>query len=121
MLTQQLATPGTRGTNQVLLVKTLSSSSSASSPLTLDTTHVVEGRSVTLSCSSDANPAASYTWYKEDEEEPAASGPIFIINDFRDERSGRYRCDAQNNRGRSNSTCQLTVAGESSITLLASD
>ncbi|KAG7219918.1 hypothetical protein INR49_018507, partial [Caranx melampygus] len=27
---------------------------------------IVEGSSVTLTCSSDANPAANYTWYKED-------------------------------------------------------
>ncbi|TNN28760.1 hypothetical protein EYF80_061092 [Liparis tanakae] len=50
---------------------------------------------------------SSYTWYKGDEEEPAASGPIFIINDFRDEHSGRYRCDAENNRGLRYSTLNL--------------
>ena len=26
---------------------------------------IVEGSSVTLTCSSDANPAAKYTWYKD--------------------------------------------------------
>ncbi len=34
---------------------------------------IVEGSSVTLSCSSDANPAANYTWYKENEDSPKAS------------------------------------------------
>ncbi|XP_034392882.1 B-cell receptor CD22-like [Cyclopterus lumpus] len=72
---------------------------------------IVEGSSVTLTCSSDANPAANYTWYKEDEDSPTASGQIFIINDFRAEHSGSYSCEAQNNRGRSNSTFHLTVAG----------
>uniref|UniRef100_A0A3Q3E104 Ig-like domain-containing protein n=1 Tax=Labrus bergylta TaxID=56723 RepID=A0A3Q3E104_9LABR len=41
---------------------------------------IVEGSSVTLTCSSDANPAATYTWFKEDEESPTASGQIFNIN-----------------------------------------
>ncbi|XP_034391476.1 carcinoembryonic antigen-related cell adhesion molecule 5-like isoform X3 [Cyclopterus lumpus] len=71
---------------------------------------IVEGSSVTLTCSSDANPAANYTWYKEDEDSPTASGQIFIINDFRAEHSGSYSCEAQNNRGRSTSTFHLTVA-----------
>ncbi|KAF7645101.1 hypothetical protein LDENG_00210310, partial [Lucifuga dentata] len=30
------------------------------------TGEIMEGSSVTLSCSSDANPAATYTWYKKD-------------------------------------------------------
>ncbi|XP_068569082.1 B-cell receptor CD22-like [Cebidichthys violaceus] len=70
---------------------------------------IVEGSSVTLTCSSDANPAANYTWYKEDEDSPKASGQIFIITDFRAEHSGSYYCEAQNNRGCSNSTLHLTV------------
>ncbi|XP_068560454.1 B-cell receptor CD22-like [Cebidichthys violaceus] len=70
---------------------------------------IVEGSSVTLTCSSDANPAANYTWYKKDEDSPKASGQIFIITDFRAEHSGSYYCEAQNNRGRSNSTLHLAV------------
>ncbi|XP_075939061.1 uncharacterized protein LOC142940060 isoform X2 [Anarhichas minor] len=70
---------------------------------------IVEGSSVTLTCSSDANPAANYIWYKEDEDSPKASGQIFIITDFRAEHSGNYYCEAQNMRGRSNSTLYLTV------------
>ncbi|XP_054482758.1 B-cell receptor CD22-like [Anoplopoma fimbria] len=74
---------------------------------------IVEGSSVTLTCSSDANPAANYTWYKEGEDSPKASGQIFTITDFRAEHSGNYSCEAQNNRGRSNSTLHLmVVAGE---------
>uniref|UniRef100_A0A8C2XU18 Ig-like domain-containing protein n=1 Tax=Cyclopterus lumpus TaxID=8103 RepID=A0A8C2XU18_CYCLU len=56
---------------------------------------IVEGSSVTLSCCSDANPAANYTWYKEDEDSPTASGQIFIINDFRAEHSGSYSCEVK--------------------------
>uniref|UniRef100_A0A4W6EEW3 B-cell receptor CD22 n=1 Tax=Lates calcarifer TaxID=8187 RepID=A0A4W6EEW3_LATCA len=72
---------------------------------------IVEG--MTLTCSSDANPAANYTWYKENEDSPKASGQIFTITDFRAEHSGNYYCEAQNERGRQNSTLHLSVvAGE---------
>ncbi|XP_039657040.1 B-cell receptor CD22-like [Perca fluviatilis] len=89
---------------------------------------IVEGSSVNLTCSSDANPAANYTWYKENEDSPKASGQIFTITDFRAEHSGNYYCEAQNSRGRQNSTLHLTVvagtsplraAGPISVVLLA--
>uniref|UniRef100_UPI0037E967A5 B-cell receptor CD22-like n=1 Tax=Semicossyphus pulcher TaxID=241346 RepID=UPI0037E967A5 len=70
---------------------------------------IVEGSSVTLTCSSEANPAANYTWYKEHDDSPKASGHIFTISDTRPEHSGNYYCYAQNRRGRSNSTVHLTV------------
>ncbi|XP_045899340.1 B-cell receptor CD22-like, partial [Micropterus dolomieu] len=74
---------------------------------------IVEGSSVTLTCSSDANPAANYTWYKENEDSPKASGQNFTITDFRAEHSGNYYCEAQNRRGRHNSTLHLTVVAGS--------
>ncbi|XP_041640093.1 B-cell receptor CD22-like [Cheilinus undulatus] len=70
---------------------------------------IVEGRAVTLMCSSDANPAANYTWYKENEDSPLASGQIFTITDFSANHSGNYYCEALNTRGRHNSTFTLTV------------
>ncbi|XP_049428401.1 sialoadhesin-like [Epinephelus fuscoguttatus] len=70
---------------------------------------IVEGSSVTLTCSSDANPAANYTWYKENEDSPKASGQIFTISNVTAEHSGNYYCEAQNTRGRHNSTLHLTV------------
>ncbi|KAM8879186.1 Fc receptor-like protein 1 isoform 1-T1 [Spinachia spinachia] len=70
---------------------------------------IVEGRSVNLTCSTDANPAASYTWYKEHEDSPRASGQIFTIRDFSAEHSGTYSCEAQNEMGRSNSTLLLIL------------
>ncbi|KAM4595753.1 B-cell receptor CD22-like [Fundulus diaphanus] len=75
---------------------------------------IVEGSSVTLTCSSDANPAASYSWYKEDEEFPTASGQNFTITDVRPEHSGRYSCEAQNNRGSQSSTVHLIVVRDAS-------
>ncbi|XP_070771473.1 Fc receptor-like protein 2 [Enoplosus armatus] len=74
---------------------------------------IMEGSSVTLSCSSDANPAATYTWYKENEDSPKASGQNFSITDIRAEHSGSYYCEAQNSRGRHNSTLHLTVVAGS--------
>ncbi|XP_030284101.1 B-cell receptor CD22-like [Sparus aurata] len=74
---------------------------------------IVEGSSVNLTCSSDANPAANYTWYKKNEDSPKASGQMFTITDIRAEHSGSYFCEAQNSRGRHNFSLQLTVvAGE---------
>uniref|UniRef100_A0AAQ4PII8 Ig-like domain-containing protein n=1 Tax=Gasterosteus aculeatus aculeatus TaxID=481459 RepID=A0AAQ4PII8_GASAC len=68
---------------------------------------MLEGDSVTLTCSTDANPAANYTWYKEHEDSPRASGQIFTITNFTAEHSGNYYCEAQNEMGRSNSTLLL--------------
>ncbi|XP_029136834.2 sialic acid-binding Ig-like lectin 16 [Labrus bergylta] len=64
---------------------------------------IVEGSSVTMACSSDANPAANYTWYRENEESPEASGPTFTITYIRAEQSGNYYCEAHNGIGRHNS------------------
>uniref|UniRef100_A0A672G0E3 B-cell receptor CD22 n=1 Tax=Salarias fasciatus TaxID=181472 RepID=A0A672G0E3_SALFA len=70
---------------------------------------IIEGHSVTLTCSSDANPAASYSWYREGEDTPEASGQTFTITDSRTEHSGMYYCEAQNRRGRLNSTLHLVI------------
>ncbi|XP_034543298.1 B-cell receptor CD22-like [Notolabrus celidotus] len=70
---------------------------------------IVEGSSVNLTCSSDANPAANYTWYKENEDSPKASGPVFTITESRAEHSGNYYCEAHNGIGRQNSTLFLIV------------
>ncbi|XP_022620164.1 B-cell receptor CD22-like [Seriola dumerili] len=79
---------------------------------------IVEGSSVNLTCSSDANPAANYTWYKENEDSPKASGQIFTITDLRPEHSGNYYCEAQNTRGRRNSTLNLTVVAGKSVLIM---
>ncbi|XP_077935884.1 B-cell receptor CD22-like isoform X9 [Gasterosteus aculeatus] len=73
---------------------------------------MLEGDSVTLTCSTDANPATNYTWYKEHEDSPRASGQIFTITDFRAEHSGNYYCEARNEMGRSNSTSFLMTFSE---------
>ncbi|XP_073331505.1 B-cell receptor CD22-like [Pagrus major] len=70
---------------------------------------IIEGSTVNLTCSSDANPAANYTWYKENEDSPKASGQIFTITDVGFEHSGNYYCKAQNRRGDYNATLDLNV------------
>ncbi|KAM9700088.1 myelin-associated glycoprotein-like [Menidia menidia] len=70
---------------------------------------VVEGSTVTLSCSSDANPAALYSWYREQGGPPQAAGQSFNITDVRAEHAGRYSCEARNSRGSRNSSLLLTV------------
>ncbi|XP_077935988.1 Fc receptor-like protein 2 isoform X3 [Gasterosteus aculeatus] len=75
---------------------------------------MLEGGSVNLTCSTDANPAANYTWYKEHKDSPRASGQIFTINDFTAEHSGNYYCEAQNEMGRSNSTLRLITSSGAS-------
>ncbi|XP_061840254.1 B-cell receptor CD22-like isoform X5 [Nerophis lumbriciformis] len=80
------------------------------------------GSLVNLTCSSDANPAASYTWYKENMSSPLASGQTLTIKDINPgqtltikdispdqtltirnitEQGGHdYYCEANNSRGR---------------------
>lgn len=72
-------------------------------------TVIVKGSSVNLTCRSDANPAANYTWYKEDEKSPKAVGQTFAIANFSAEHTGAYQCEVQNRRGRHRSTVHLVI------------
>uniref|UniRef100_A0AAY5L4R5 Ig-like domain-containing protein n=1 Tax=Esox lucius TaxID=8010 RepID=A0AAY5L4R5_ESOLU len=66
---------------------------------------IVEGSSVTLTCSSDANPPVDkYTWYKKTVTSPKASGQSYSITNVRSEDSGEYYCEAENKYGRLNSS-----------------
>uniref|UniRef100_A0A3Q4I998 Ig-like domain-containing protein n=1 Tax=Neolamprologus brichardi TaxID=32507 RepID=A0A3Q4I998_NEOBR len=62
---------------------------------------IVEGSSVTLTCSSDANPAANYTWYKE--EQPISQEKQITFRSIRSSDSGEYYCTAENEVGRRSS------------------
>uniref|UniRef100_A0A4W5KLV9 Ig-like domain-containing protein n=1 Tax=Hucho hucho TaxID=62062 RepID=A0A4W5KLV9_9TELE len=66
---------------------------------------IVEGSSVTLTCSSDANPPVDkYTWYKKNVTSPKASGQSYSITNISSEDSGEYYCEAENKYGRLNSS-----------------
>ncbi|XP_017313159.1 B-cell receptor CD22 isoform X2 [Ictalurus punctatus] len=56
---------------------------------------IVEGSSVTLTCSSDANPPVeNYTWFRVNESSPVGSGQSYGAL-----QSGQYYCEAQNQHG----------------------
>ncbi|XP_067087912.1 B-cell receptor CD22-like [Osmerus mordax] len=95
---------------------------------------VVEGSSVTLTCSSDANPPVqTYTWYKENITSSKSSGQSYTISNIRSEDSGGYYCQAWNTVAATNSsflmitvivgtgisTAQAAAAGTTVSVLLA--
>ncbi|XP_064815263.1 sialoadhesin-like [Oncorhynchus masou masou] len=82
---------------------------------------IVEGSSVTLTCSSDANPPVDkYTWYKKNVTSPKASGQSYSITNIISEDRGEYYCEAQNGRGSNNSTAlMIIVAGKQTSVLTA--
>ncbi|XP_055767685.1 B-cell receptor CD22-like [Salvelinus fontinalis] len=82
---------------------------------------IVEGRSVTLTCSSVANPPVDkYTWYKKNVASPKASGQSYSITNISSEDRGEYYCEAQNGRGSMNSTAlMIIVAGKQTSVVTA--
>uniref|UniRef100_A0AAY5K6B7 Ig-like domain-containing protein n=1 Tax=Esox lucius TaxID=8010 RepID=A0AAY5K6B7_ESOLU len=78
---------------------------------------IVEGSSVTLTCSSDANPPVDkYTWYKKTVTSPKASRQSYSITTITSEDSGEYHCEAQNGRGSNISTAlMIIVAGKKAL------
>ncbi|XP_053097575.1 B-cell receptor CD22-like [Pangasianodon hypophthalmus] len=70
---------------------------------------VLLGSSVSLSCSSDANPAVlNYTWYRENGEQ-IGTGKHLTINMTDSTQSGLYYCRAQNQLGDHSSSVYLDV------------
>uniref|UniRef100_A0A3Q4IGN5 Ig-like domain-containing protein n=1 Tax=Neolamprologus brichardi TaxID=32507 RepID=A0A3Q4IGN5_NEOBR len=60
---------------------------------------IVEGDSVNLTCSSDANPAAKHTWYKENQTLLASPVSIYHFTAISSEDSGNYSCKSENQYG----------------------
>uniref|UniRef100_A0A672NUY3 Zmp:0000000650 n=1 Tax=Sinocyclocheilus grahami TaxID=75366 RepID=A0A672NUY3_SINGR len=73
----------------------------------LPSSSVLEGRSVTLTCSSDANPAVlNYTWSRESEGqmEQLQTGDTLTFDRIDLKHRGWYHCTAQNQHGTQNSS-----------------
>ncbi|CAL8375085.1 unnamed protein product [Gadus morhua 'NCC'] len=60
---------------------------------------IMEGGSVTLSCSSDANPAANYTWFKDNQPLPWEPRRPYTLDPVSSKDRGTYRCHAENQYG----------------------
>ncbi|XP_058625614.1 B-cell receptor CD22-like [Onychostoma macrolepis] len=58
---------------------------------------IVEGDSVTLSCSSDSNPPAEISWFKGGT--TVGSGRIYSISKISSDHSGEYKCKSRNKHG----------------------
>ncbi|XP_059424832.1 B-cell receptor CD22-like [Carassius carassius] len=68
---------------------------------------IVEGDSVTLSCSSDSNPPAEISWFKENQSSAVGSGQSFSAL-----QTGRFYCEAHNQHGSQRSDAvTVTVEG----------
>uniref|UniRef100_A0A8C9QW85 B-cell receptor CD22 n=1 Tax=Scleropages formosus TaxID=113540 RepID=A0A8C9QW85_SCLFO len=68
---------------------------------------IVEGSSVTLTCSSKANPPVyRYTWFKKKVTEISqkGSGQSYTITNITSEDSGQYYCNSENTYGAKNSS-----------------
>ena len=68
---------------------------------------LMEGSSVNLTCSSDANPPAqNYTWFKRQGTATStiATRPLHSIRSISYKLTGSYYCQAKNSHGVNNST-----------------
>ncbi|XP_026064809.1 B-cell receptor CD22-like [Carassius auratus] len=77
----------------------------------LPSSSVLEGSSVTLTCSSEANPAVNYTWSRESEGqmEQLQTGDTLTFGRIDLKHRGWYYCTAQNQHGTQNSSVMLDI------------
>uniref|UniRef100_A0A3P9IFH4 Ig-like domain-containing protein n=1 Tax=Oryzias latipes TaxID=8090 RepID=A0A3P9IFH4_ORYLA len=67
--------------------------------VSMSLTEIMEGSSVTLTCSSDANPAAKFRWYKNNQT-LLHEDPRLILRSVQRSDSGKYHCVAENELGK---------------------
>ncbi|KAJ8332893.1 hypothetical protein SKAU_G00417890 [Synaphobranchus kaupii] len=89
------------------LQTTLPDRPKSTSVLVSSSGEIEEGSSVTLTCSSNANPPVQrYTWFKKtgDSSSWRGSGQSLTIWYILSKDSGQYYCEAQNQQGAQTST-----------------
>ncbi|KAK9514047.1 hypothetical protein VZT92_027537 [Zoarces viviparus] len=67
-----------------------------------------EGSSITLTCSADSRPDAQYTWLLNGDPVPD-TGPELRLMNIQESKSGKYSCQAFNNKTLKNETSQPSV------------
>ncbi|KAK0137492.1 Vascular cell adhesion protein 1 [Merluccius polli] len=73
---------------------------------------LMRSSSVTLSCSSDANPAANYTWFKvntDDSSRYMNQGQQLVFDRIKSSDSGKYLCEAKNELGTKSASISINV------------
>uniref|UniRef100_A0A3Q1B3Z1 B-cell receptor CD22 n=1 Tax=Amphiprion ocellaris TaxID=80972 RepID=A0A3Q1B3Z1_AMPOC len=70
---------------------------------------IVEGSSVNLTCNGEANPAATYTWFKVNDRDPLSQTPQLNFRSIRSSESGQYSCTATNALGNTSSSIYINV------------
>ncbi|XP_056622677.1 B-cell receptor CD22-like [Triplophysa dalaica] len=75
---------------------------------------IVEGDSVNLTCSSESNPPANISWFKETQTSSVGSGQTFSISNFNSRLSGWFYCEAQNEVGSQRSDAVSVTVDHSS-------
>ncbi|XP_059361359.1 myelin-associated glycoprotein-like [Carassius carassius] len=77
----------------------------------LPSSSVLEGSSVTVTCSSEANPAVNYTWSRESEGQmkQLQTGDTLTFDRIDLKHRGWYYCTAHNQHGTQNSSVMLDI------------
>nr|XP_055062383.1 sialoadhesin-like [Misgurnus anguillicaudatus] len=74
---------------------------------------IMEGDSVTLTCSSESNPPVqNYSWFKENETSSVGSGQTYSITNINSSHSGWFYCEAQNEVGSQRSAAVSLIVKE---------
>lgn len=72
--------------------------------VSIEVSRPAAGNSVNLTCSSVANPAADYTWYRGASPLQAGSGEVLSLLPAEASHTGPYLCRARNSEGENNAT-----------------
>lgn len=59
----------------------------------------VQNSSVSLSCGADANPAAKYAWFRENQSQAVSEEQQLFFRSLQASDCGEYYCSAQNQLG----------------------